>query len=580
MGKRRQSLQKKLALVFVVIIICIMLIALMLYSRTVNVIRRETYEKMESQAEYYQELLETEIQYSLDLQLGFFANRKLVFLGRPNSGLDAYEERDSVLDVQERIWIIAQSSRLLQDGVLYIPHTNYYISSSDIRRMTAQDLKEMENYLANSGTDLQYDGENFYSVRTGETGSTVSKDPNFVFVITFSSKQIEENLSLFNTASKGGAFLYDEQEDILLESSGGCPARDIWMQLSRQEDGSFQSVQRARVNGDDYLVLVGSQGPMGVFVQYVEEAPLMAEVNRFWGDTLFFLLVMIVLSVLFILYTRRLVHRPIQKLVEAFGRLEEGNLSEHIYHKNNDEFAYIYQSFNDMEDRLSKLIDEVYVQKNLVQKAQLKQLQAQINPHFLYNSFFLLSRRIKRGDDGGAQELAGHLGDYFKYLARNSSDYVPLSQETEHARSYAAIQQARFVSRVSVEFGLLPENWRNVLVPRLIIQPLLENAFGHGLENKVSDGILRVAFAEEETELYITVEDNGEECGDEVIADMRSSLEPESGREITGTVNIHRRLQMYFQGKGGLAISRSQLGGLAVTIHIPGETERTQEVFA
>ena len=100
------------------------------------------------------------------------------------------------------------------------------------------------------------------------------------------------------------------------------------------------------------------------------------------------------------------------------------------------------------------------------------------------------------------------------------------------------------------------------------------------LENKVSDGILRVAFAEEETELYITVEDNGEECGDEVIADMRSSLEPESGREITGTVNIHRRLQMYFQGKGGLAISRSQLGGLAVTIHIPGETERTQEVFA
>ena len=311
MGKRRQSLQKKLALVFVVIIICIMLIALMLYSRTVNVIRRETYEKMESQAEYYQELLETEIQYSLDLQLGFFANRKLVFLGRPNSGLDAYEERDSVLDVQERIWIIAQSSRLLQDGVLYIPHTNYYISSSDIRRMTAQDLKEMENYLANSGTDLQYDGENFYSVRTGETGSTVSKDPNFVFVITFSSKQIEENLSLFNTASKGGAFLYDEQEVILLESSGGCPARDIWMQLSRQEDGSFQSVQRARVNGDDYLVLVGSQGPMGVFVQYVEEAPLMAEVNRFWGDTLFFLLVMIVLSVLFILYTRRLVHRPI-----------------------------------------------------------------------------------------------------------------------------------------------------------------------------------------------------------------------------------------------------------------------------
>lgn len=136
------------------------------------------------------------------------------------------------------------------------------------------------------------------------------------------------------------------------------------------------------------------------------------------------------------------------------------------------------QERNDMEDRLSRLIEEVYVQKNLTQKAQLKQLQAQINPHFLYNSFFTLSRRIKRQDYDNAEEFARHLGNYFKYLTRDGSDFIALRQEVEHAKSYATIQQARFSSRVRVCFEQLPDSCSGLMVPRLILQPLLENSFG------------------------------------------------------------------------------------------------------
>lgn len=158
-----------------------------------------------------------------------------------------------------------------------------------------------------------------------------------------------------------------------------------------------------------------------------------------------------------------------------------------------------------MEDQISRLIDEVYVQTNLAQRAQLKQLQAQINPHFLYNSFFVLSRRVKRHDFENAQELAKHLGNYFQFLARNESDFVMLRQEVEHAKSYAAIQGTRFISRLSIEFGELPVECEGILVPRLILQPLLENAFEHGLENKMKDGILKVSFEEGENEIRIHV---------------------------------------------------------------------------
>ena len=125
--------------------------------------------------------------------------------------------------------------------------------------------------------------------------------------------------------------------------------------------------------------------------------------------------------------------RLLTLLMDAFNEMKKGNLNSRIHHSSKNEFSYIYEAFNDTEDKLNKLIDEVYVQKNLVQKAQMKQLQAQINPHFLYNSFFILSRRIKREDIEGAEKLSIHLSNYFKYLTRDGADYIMLYQEVVHA---------------------------------------------------------------------------------------------------------------------------------------------------
>jgi len=567
--RRKQSLQQKLAMVFAGIIVCIMIITLTLHAKTVSVVRQMTYESMNSQAEYYQQTFETEIQGILNQQLDFFNNRKLPFLANPVVGLNAYEEREAVLNVQERIRTITEVSSLIESGVVYIPKNNYYISEADIRRMTETDWEDMGKCLQNRDRSLQFDGENFYSVRTGETGNIFTENPDFVFVITFSSEQVKENLALLNASDEGGVFIYNEYKDVMLDySPTECTAEMIWEKLEKDEDGEFISVQRIVVNKKNHLVLVGRDGAMGTFVQYVEESAITGYIAQSWIYMIIALVAMVGVSVFFILYTRRIVHKPLSMLVQAFERVKEGNLDEHLYPGTNDEFAYLYRAFNDMEDRLKQLIDEVYVQKNLIQKAQLKQLQAQINPHFLYNSFFTLSRRIKRQDYENAEEFAKHLGNYFKYLTRDGSDFIPLRQEVEHAKSYAAIQQARFSNRVQVAFEDLPENYEGILVPRLIIQPLLENSFGHGLEDKISDGILQVSFLAEKDGIQIRVEDNGEGAGDEDIVKMQESLEEQEPDEVTGIVNIHRRLKTYFRGLAGLRIERSRLGGVAITIDI------------
>lgn len=564
------KLWKKLAIAFCLIIISIMCVSVALHIRTMNAMRDTIYERMEAYAEYYQQTFETELQNILDLQIGFFADRKLPFLAGPQIILSAYEEREALLSIQERLQSVIGVSDLIESGILYIPQSGYCVTDGDIRFMTEDDREEMNRYLQSGGGRLHFDGDRYYAVRTGESRITFSGNPKFAFVLVFSTDQVRKRLEVWKPSEEGGTFLYNEAEQVLIENtSADGMAGEILSCLQQKEDGTYSTMQRVRIRDDNYLVLVGSVGDMGLFIQYVREVDIVEFISQSWGIMALFLVGMIIMAILFVCYVQRLVHRPLEVLMKAFGRVKEGNFEEHIYRDREDEFSYLYRGFNEMEDRLKQLIEEVYVQKNLAQRAQLKQLQAQINPHFLYNSFFILSRRIKRQDLEGAEEFAKHLGNYFKYLARDEADYIPLRQEVDHAASYAAIQGTRFAGRIRIELETLPNETAGILVPRLILQPLLENSFKYGLENKTERGLLRMRFVRSGGFMEIIVEDNGDEAADVVLAAMQSSLNHVGEGEVTGIMNIHRRLQIYFGGGAGVTVGRSSLGGAAVTLRIP-----------
>lgn len=212
------------------------------------------------------------------------------------------------------------------------------------------------------------------------------------------------------------------------------------------------------------------------------------------------------------------------------------------------------------------LVDELIEQKELAQQSELKQLQAQINPHFLYNSFFSLRNKIRREELDSAEKLSSLLGTYFRFLTRNDEGNVPLKNEVEHAGSYAEIQHMRFYDRIQVQFDELPMDCREVLVPRLILQPVIENALNYGLEEKEEDGLLRVSFQKKEDILEIHVEDNGDYFTDEKMQKLRQKLERKD--QITGLVNIHNRLLLYWGEKSGIVIERSVLGGAEIILKI------------
>jgi two-component system sensor histidine kinase YesM len=311
----------------------------------------------------------------------------------------------------------------------------------------------------------------------------------------------------------------------------------------------------------------------GTYVQIIPQNQLMQPSIFSTRYVLILLIVMLLGVLVFFGGAYNLIHKPLHKLILGFKALGEDNdFHMRVASSESPDFSYLYNAFNKMAEQLYKLIYQDYYHGMLLQKANLKQLQAQINPHFLYNSYFMLYRMIKSEQHEESKIVAKELGTYFQYITRNDADAVTLLDEFTHAKIYSNIQSVRFGNRIRVEFAELPGNFARFEVPKLVLQPIVENAFNYGLENKVSDGLLKVGFTDRTTSLVITVEDNGESLTDEALAEIQgkfavSGIDGMQG-EITGLVNIYRRLQIFFKRDDVLSVSRSPLGGMSVQVFI------------
>lgn len=161
-------------------------------------------------------------------------------------------------------------------------------------------------------------------------------------------------------------------------------------------------------------------------------------------------------------------------------------------------------------------------------------------------------------------------------ITKNADNLIPLSAEYEHAKIYSKIQELRFEGRIEAKFEELPSEYASLPVPKLILQPVIENAYKCGLADKVQDGLLRVRFDADREMLRIYIEDNGENLSPNALASLKQSLrKAQSGDslEITGILNICKRLDIFSNGQGSLYADRSPLGGLSICITLAKESE-------
>jgi two-component system sensor histidine kinase YesM len=271
--------------------------------------------------------------------------------------------------------------------------------------------------------------------------------------------------------------------------------------------------------------------------------------------------------------------RPVKRLYVYTKRVESGDFSGHIHVESKDEIGLLTHSFNRMVARLRSLLDEVYFSKlretemALRQREiELKALQSQMNPHFLYNALETIRGMAMEQSIDSISEIAASLARLLRYNLNNQSPTVTLEEELYFAEVYLRIQKYRFEDKLEYEMNV-PDWAKRQLIAKFSLQPLVENSIVHGFEPAF--GITRVsitAFRESDEVFVVQIRDTGIGITEERMAEIRSNMKEkdviEGGPNI-GIVNVHRRIQYLFGESFGVTIDSWLEQGAVVRIRLP-----------
>lgn len=385
-----------------------------------------------------------------------------------------------------------------------------------------------------------------------------------IFIIELNTGLIRQELQYAKMMDADVLFMTNPDKDTIYFTTGDIAFQNLEPSENKEKillDGEEYLFMNSKDDGDFFsLYYMQDQG----FLHLIQEK-MITNILLFAG------IIVLTILVAFLLFYKR-VFQPLEiLLVDAFEQIKESNLSYRIpVTKNNVVFTRLYQNFNYMAERIDTLVSRELKQEILVNQANYKHLQAQINPHFMYNSYFLLYRMIKRGDKEGSLLVCENLGKFFKYINRDSGENKSLSDEISHARSYAIIQGYRYQGIIHVDFPELPQRYNYIVVPRLIIQPLIENVFKYVVSEleEEEEVKLKVSYEEADEELLIHVENSGR-MEEKQLEEIRKKLYGAKKEEdITALMNINTRLNVFFGQERSLETDKSVLGGLKVSLHV------------
>lgn len=563
----RNTIFLRLLVTFLLIMLPIVISAVYLYQWVVRTASADITKTAAAQSAFYLTDLENEIERMKLLQFSLLEDDDLNELVLAWETMATIDRTDAMNSLMKRLYTVQNSSMYIKDVSVHIATIRRTMSAlGGVRGFDAERYREVRSVFGGGSHLIEWHGGLFLGAmkQRGSKGA----EPLFTVEIELDTRKLQEALAQFNTYPGSGTLLLSDSARVALASGTGVTRLGAPYDLRESLRAAVGQTGELLIEGNRYYVVQAHSADLGLSIsRFIPEQVVRQPLSTIYKWAWVFAIAAVAIFAAFALSTYKFIHKPMLTLVKSFRRMEQGDLNICIAHESKDEFRYLYGRFNQMVDNLRSLIDQVYKQKIMAQRAELKQLQSQINPHFLYNSFFILNTMAKTGDTERIEQFTTLLGEYFEFVTRNASDAVALDQEIRHARMYAEIQELRFSRRIRVRFDPLPDELRPILVPRLIVQPIIENAFKHSLEKKVKDGLIAVRFEKTGSQVRIIVEDNGERLTDEALAQIRRALhDVHDQAEVTGMVNIHRRIRITFGEDCGLLTERSELGGLRVTI--------------
>ena len=395
-------------------------------------------------------------------------------------------------------------------------------------------------------------------------------------------------------ALNGILYVTDSDGTVLFDSSGGETGKPF-----NGKPYGITNLDDAKSNGD-YVINTQTSEKTGYrFINMVSQDVIKQEAGSIRRSLYGILLACVVLALIISFISARLFSRRINQLVQKMRMMDVGEFSVTTDVKSNDEIGYLEQSFNNMITRLDKHIQTAYVYQLESKTAELKALQAQINPHFLFNTLESIRFNALEHQDADTAKMIHLLGNLFRWNIQSGDLFVELRQEINYAETFIELQKLRYADAFDFTTDV-PQQLMTLGVPKFILQPLVENAIKHGQKGVSSGGIISISarLGEEIREseewrvesgekksgtLELTVEDNGHGMDEETVRRITARLgQPETEEDdhySIGLSNVHQRIRILFGEPYGLTI-RSEPGvRTIIRILMPARSKEELEAY-
>lgn len=331
------------------------------------------------------------------------------------------------------------------------------------------------------------------------------------------------------------------------------------------------------IGKSNYIVTsVVSEASGWKLVRIMPEAQLYSSVWDLRAVVTAILLSFVIISLLLSISISYSITKPLNKLMQTIKLINQGDFSLRFKVKHNDEVGQLGRRFNDMMDMIDNLVNTVHVTQIREREAELHALQAQINPHFIYNTLESIRLEARSNGNGPTADMVYALGKLLRYSINIKYKVVTVRDELDHLKNYLYLLNYRFDNKFSMVVDV-EESLYGMKVIKLIFQPIVENSIYHGLETKDEDGIVRLTGRRTDGATVFDIEDNGRGMTGEQVEQLNERINDFTSFDQTegsiGLKNINERIKLQYGNTCGITV-RSEPGvGTTVRITLPEDTD-------
>lgn len=544
-------------------------------------------------AEEYSSQLISQVNNDIDSYMGYLRNTAVLISSNSDVhdflfGTDDYDENN---DLKERI--VAQFETIMDTrddivniGIIgengkYILNQGYYRLNENV---DLENVDWIQRARSNYGT-IQISSSHVQNVVDGRYEWVVTlsrglenqytKESEGVFFVDLNYSAISELCDSISLGSRGYIYIVDSEGNLIYH-----PQQQLLYSGLKSEhiEEVLNTTETSFVTGDGKLYCVSRSSDTGwtvVGVAYTAELlKNSSETSKiYFISALFILLAALALGS----YLSTAITRPIKQLSDSMREVEKGNFERaKLEVRGENEISRLNTNFNLMTAEIKHLMDQNLEEQRQKRKSELMALQAQINPHFLYNTLDSIIWMAEWGKNKEVVTMTSSLAKLLRQSISNQNEMVRVEDEVEYTRSYLVIQKMRYKDKLEYDIVVEPKIL-DFRVAKLILQPLVENAIYHGIKYKEGKGKVLVEGFLRGSELILRITDNGIGMNEQRLAQIFEKRETDRKRNSVGVLNVHERIRLYYGKEYGLTFESVEGMGTKVEIHIPYMEAKTGE---